>query len=693
MSENPPRLSIWSDEEAAGLPYTDRSDVTIGDVWAPQPQPPPAPLRPVEPQGEAAEEAESAGDGPPATVRRRPRILSRRVAISALLVLTLAFVADAGYVAARIGSSMYDAKTSLADARRSISDGDMLAAEAALDDAQAEVGNARAATSHPAFLVASIAPDARAMESVIEASRLAVEAGQRGLDAAEELGVRSGEVTDSLYVDGRVDLEGVQEAAPALEDADNLLNNSLEVLDEAPDPMLSLLDQVVTDARTNLEAAASTAGDGADLFRILPELLGAEGDRTYLLAFQALGESRATGGVAGLYGILSASDGRIELQKLGPYSDFASGLLDNPVESPTGWFEESYAASLALRQWPQANLTPNFPVAAEVMLRMYEQQEEIELDGALAMDAITLKQLLRATDPLEIRGLPTSVSSENAADVLLEDIYTEFESEDKQNQYLARLVERFWELVRDGDLEGPTFVSALGEAATTQHLKVYSRTDETQSALDRVGVAGEPKSGSSPAQLVFDNNYAVNKIDAFVERRIDTRIELDSEGDARVTTTVKIANNAPSGDPSLLLGGMRSQDPKPGVSRQQINIMLPQGAGPEMFGRSNGTTTPPSVYEDEDRLVAWDVLQIPPGKSKTVSLTYFVPRAAEVTPEEGTLTFTLEAQTRAVPDDYSVKVELPPGYETREGAGLTSQSSGTLDRPMPVRVAFVKRSD
>ena len=171
-------------------------------------------------------------------------------------------------------------------------------------------------------------------------------------------------------------------------------------------------------------------------------MLGGGGERRYLLSFQAPGEARGTGGLAGLVGVLETNPGRLELGDVLPYQDLGPSRIRN-VEAPD-WFEASYGPQQALTEWPQANVSPNHPVVADVLLDMYEAARGERLDGVLTMDPITLAYLMEGIGSIETRRPEMVLDSSNAADVLLHDSYTDFETPEEQNFFLGEVVDGFW---------------------------------------------------------------------------------------------------------------------------------------------------------------------------------------------------------------------------------------------------------
>jgi len=62
-----------------------------------------------------------------------------------------------------------------------------------------------------------------------------------------------------------------------------------------------------------LDGAAALTGNGARAARLLSPMLGADGPRHYLVAFQNLAEPRATGGILGSYAPIRTDSGKISI--------------------------------------------------------------------------------------------------------------------------------------------------------------------------------------------------------------------------------------------------------------------------------------------------------------------------------------------------------------------------------------------
>lgn len=631
--------------------------------------------------------------------RRRPRarkVIKRSVAALVVIALLL-FAADLAYSGAGAYSALKSLRSHLASARSQFRTGHLDEARAFLRTGGTDAAKALRMTRRPAMSAVGAIPalgdDVESIRAIALAGELAAEAGKGALTAAERIGFLGRGIPSSLYSDGRVDFATLDAATPGISRAQTLLDDAASVLRAAPGPTLGVVNDALTKATDQVESAANSAKAGSALVSLLPGLLGKDSPRTYLLAFQALGEARGTGGVIGLYGLLHASDGSMRLGHIAPFTDFQQAPLEASVAAPK-WFSKNYGPQFATKQWQQANLSPNFPAVAQVLLNQYEAGTGKSLDGVIAMDPITLQDLMTATGPLRDPDTGAALQPDDVATALMKSSYLRFPNHDDQNAYLTALVQQFWKKIKDGDLSGPALLRGIETAVTSQHLKIYSGKADEQSQLATLNADGSYEQDGPNVQLVYTNNYSSNKVDYFMHRKIDTVVKLTDTGQADVETTVHLDNRAPAGPASALLG-LASNDVPPGTNRSLLNYLLPENADLAKI-KVDGQTATPFTYHDDTHLVAWHQLTLPPGSSSVASVTYSVPGAASISSDDGSFSFTLFPQATVRPDAYSFELDPPPGWrlQTDDGKTLDADTpftvAGDLEQPVTISLNLIR---
>ena len=584
---------------------------------------------------------------------------ARRVAVIVFVILLL----DGIYVSARLAFALLGAGDHLQSAASSFSDRDFEEAEEEFQEANDSAADAAGLSWHPSYFLARAIPglsaDADAIHRLAEASEATSAAGLIAVDAVDDLGLED-DFTSAFYSNGRVDLKTLEGLQDPIAEASRLLSEADSLLEGAPEPHLELATRALDEGRTEISEAAETARRASLLVDALPEVTG--GDKSYLLAFQAPSESRGTGGLMGMLGILNAKDGRIGLGEIVETSDVAT-RLDEPVDAPR-WYVERYASYDATQDFKQANLSAHFPTVAQVWLDMYEQEQGKSLDGVIAMDPLALQDLMVATGSIRDPESNITIASNTVAEFMMRDSYAQLGSNEQPN-VLRRLVEGFWERVESGDLEGTALAEGMGNATRSGHLKVYMEDDELAASFRELEADGDFTAAAN-SQIVFHNNSAGNKVDFFMHRQIDTDISLSSSGEAVVRTRVRMENRAPNKGPQLLLGPYLPGDP-PGMNRAFTNISLPAGA--EVTGYSlDGQEREVFTADEAGRSTVWDLLEILPGEETTMLVEYRLPGAVTVIEggERARLALSFVPQATAQPDRLSVSIEPPDGFAFEE---------------------------
>jgi hypothetical protein len=378
------------------------------------------------------------------------------------------------------------------------------------------------------------------------------DAGVAGAEVLEIMEVAAGTERGSTAIPLHelVALHGpLQELAGSLEAANATLRGASSA---------RLLSEIAT-ARTAFlelsEPAAEAARVGADLTATLPDLLGRDRPRRYLIGAGALSELRASGGLMGSWSLMTADAGSLDFEDFVDLDVLSS--LDEDVTPPSAEYARRYGPLGGLRQWRNANLTPDFPSAAQVMIALWEAQREEPLDGVIMVDAVVFQRLAASLGGLEVPGRATLSPEETLRFVAL-DAYAAFDGDDdERKQVLGAVATAAFSQVLDmlADDDWPTSMLALGQLARGGHLQVYSREPRVQASLERAGVAGGLPDEDGEFAAVFVNNIAGNKVDYFTQRRVEHRVELLPDGDVRARISAEFSNSAPrAGYPRHVLG-------------------------------------------------------------------------------------------------------------------------------------------
>jgi hypothetical protein len=144
---------------------------------------------------------------------------------------------------------------------------------------------------------------------------------------------------------------------------------------------------------------------------VAPGLLGLHGPTRLLVELMDQGETRATGGYIGDYGILT-----IENAKVAPFSLNDVFTLDTPYIRKTGVSLPPAAYSW----WPfrgfglrDSNLSPDFPTSAQLSLRQLSLEGGPDAQGVVAVTAPVIADILNIVGPIEVPEYQEVVTAQN----------------------------------------------------------------------------------------------------------------------------------------------------------------------------------------------------------------------------------------------------------------------------------------
>ena len=594
----------------------------------------------------------------------------RRTA-SFLLGAGAVLLLDLAYAGSTFTVTMRSSVRHLRAAQRSLDSSDALGAARHLAAATSAAELATARLQRPsARLVAQLDlfdADLETAAVISDTTGDVAAAAARLVGETFELGSAERGLFGSLYEEGTVDLAAVGALRSGLEELESHLGSATQRIATAPVPRFGAVADARAAAGRRLDRTRRDVARLGTVAELLPDLLGGAGPRRYLLALQSPSEARAGGGLVGVYGVLAADGGRLDLEHVGAIEELVA-RFDGSVAGPR-WFEGLYGRFLGLEEIRHANLTPSFPASSDILLRMYRRATGDDLDGVIALDPLAVGELTRGTGPLEAPGWDRTIGRFTARRVLLHDIYRHFDRKERiQNEYLRGLIDVLWDRLAEGDVRVGPLARGLANATQEQHLKVFSTDPAVAPLLSELRIDGDYRAAGGDVHMVFHNNFAANKVDFFLKRTVSTRLVLEDGGAATVVTTVELDNDVPE-DRSVLVRPLR-RDLEYGINRMVLSFLLPEGAEARRItidGRDSNFF-PGFEYRYP---VAWQILDVEPDATSTVRLTWRWPDAWQIDSDGPDLELALWPQALARPDFTSVTIEPPPGYTLRGPATFT----------------------
>jgi len=578
------------------------------------------------------------------------------------------------------------------EARDSLEDGRRLAERAisAARDGEPDLAAERFAAAAEAFADAS-----DRLHSPTVLGGLVVPVFGSNLHAARELSdagldlARAGEQLtgpvdpDKLRVrDGTIDLAEVRRITPSLEEAASLVAATEERVSDLPTGfLLPEVREAVDDVEVELARASSDAAHGAGAAQLAPEILGAGEPRRYFVAVQNPAELRATGGFIGNWGILTADNGTVDLEFIEPIrllneavrARYAGEDPDRILSGPEEYLRRYGRFEPALT-WQNVNMSPDFPVVAEVIADLYPKSGGEEIDGVIAVDPAGFAALLELTGPVPVEGWPEPITADNVVDVTLRDAYLAFEGESAERQeFLGDVAEEVFDVATEEDLGRPGRIAdVLGRAARQGHISVYFTRSEEEALSELVNTDGAVPRTSGDSLMVTTQNAGANKIDYYLRRHVDYAVTIDpvaggAGAELRGDIEVGLENTAPAaGLPQAVIG------PSEGLEDRFVageNFAFVSVFTPSLVTASDLDNAVTGLEDDRElgRNVYASFLRVFAQSTSTMSLDV---EGAITLDDDRWYRLELVRQPFLAPDEVSVRLDVPAGWRIAETDGL-----------------------
>ena len=603
--------------------------------------------------------------------RRQLRAQRRRQAVKAALIALAALVLLGGVAGALLVRDAVTARDALESASRALpglearlrEDPEAVAGELARVQSQARI--AASAAHGPLWSLARGLPvvgdDLRAFQQI---TRVVDDLAQEVLPRVSAVATS---VTPAALApqDGRIPLDLLVESRSDIVAANAAIESGIERVRALPrDGVLAEIADAADTLQTQLEELHGTSVTAARAAELLPPLLGAHGQREWLVLAQNNAEPRATGGIPGAILHLVADDGAVSIEGKASGRDF--GRIDPPVAELTAAEAGLFGEDL-VRFSQNLTMTPDFPRTGELAVAAWTQVLGDDPRGVLSIDPVALGMLLRATgpidlwipvhdddpaavevpeDPLPDPGAPDdgespiggvafggvafgdgrpleafTLTAENAATFLLSEIYLRYADPTIHDDVFAVTAEAVFAALLGPGVDVGAALDALVEAAQDGRLMVWSAEPAEQALLAGTILSGElrgavtlPDGEVAPQVGVFLNLTLAGKQGFFLDREaVVEDAVVRPNGSQELTVRVRLTSTMdPATAADLPVYVIGDTD---GTIRTNVLVYAP--AGGAVLAAERGDGTPLALFSQvhDDLAVTVHTAVIAPGES------------------------------------------------------------------------------
>ena len=538
-----------------------------------------------------------------------------------MLVLLLAVVAWIG-VRAFLAKGELEAAVPLAQqVREQVLGGDAAAAGKTARELASHAREAAALTSDPIWRAAEIVPWIGPNLAAVR--NLAGATDEVAVGAIAPLVNLSGSLRPDLFkpVDGAVPLQPMIDAQQDVRSADDALEGAakrVRGIDQTS--LISQVSSAVDQLGPVLTETADTVDAARRAIDLLPTMLGADGPRNYLIMFQNPAEPRASGGNPGALALIGTDGGRISLLQQATSGDFPR--FPEPV-LPLSTETAGIYGNITGRFIQDVTLTPRFDVSAELASEMWFQRFGTRVDGVLSIDPVALGYLLAATGPIDLPS-GDQLTTENAADLLLNQVYQRYPAGAEQDAFFAAASAAVFDRISTGNFDATKLVAALAKSGDERRVLVWSAADAEQVLLAGTTLTDMLPTEEQQADAfgVYINDSTGSKMGYYLDVETQSGIAQCGAAGQVLGLRLKITNTAPADAASSLsdyITGAGIYGVTPGNFNFKVAVYSPPGSYTEGVQR-DGADLSVQPGLDGDFPVSQFRLELAPGESTTIDV-------------------------------------------------------------------------
>ena len=468
-----------------------------------------------------------------------------------------------------------------------------------------------------------ISRETRAIQNLLAAGKISVLSAGEVIAWVESIPIFS---KGELDLSTSVSEKDRKEILSALADSDALwqgLNDqtllALAFLKQSQSTQIPILARQVNKLGSQLFLGQELFSKVQPWLAILPEVIGHQKEKTYLLLLQNNTELRPTGGFIGTYGILKIRNGSV--------TSFVTDNVYNLDEPAKAY--NTKIPPLPLQkyikqsQWflRDVNWDPDFPTTAKSAIQFYKDERGPirNFDGVIAFTPTLIENLLSVTGPITIDD--KEFTTDNLIDTLAYHVELGFKEEGitvhnrKQviDDVAQQLQEKLFSLSVDNIRE---LIPVIFGSLDQKQVMFYFEDELVQSVAQEFNWDNSIRQTSWDYVYVVDANLGSLKSDPAINRAISYFLKPKEDGLANSTETEMQATV------SITYEHTADFDWKTTRYRTYTRLYVPLGS---KFVSAIGNEEELAIADEHNKTVFGTFISIEPGETETLSFTYTLP--------------------------------------------------------------------
>jgi len=422
---------------------------------------------------------------------------------------------------------------------------------------------------------------------------------------------------------------------------------------------------------------------GLQMATVTPELLGADGPRTYLILAQNEDELRPTGGFISGAGILTVEQGRVA-----EMSFVDANLVDDYANKPYPAPPEPLFDYMGSELWlfRDANWSPDFPTSARQAAYLYEYGQGVPVDGVIALNQHAVELFIAGLGEVHIPGVDEPVTAANVSQFMREawspgEAGITREWFYSRKEFIGQLASAILARIEtDPDsLDWTLIAKSIYRALEGRHLLIFIKDPNTSSALTQVGWDGAIREIDGDFLMVVDANLGFNKVNPLIDERIDYRVTLHADGTATAKLTLAYTHRGQQENVRCeqyvpYASGLTYETQVHRCYYDYLRVYAPAGSvlrtatphptpGEYLVRGTPADGRAITLGDEAGKTVFAQFLVVEYGQALTTQLEYDLPQVVQSNDGQHHYTLLIQKQAGTVGTPVSLTIVLPPNTE------------------------------
>ncbi len=435
----------------------------------------------------------------------------------------------------------------------------------------------------------------------------------------------------------------------------SILEKELKTLTESPLP--GTLKTYLDGKKEILLSQRETILLGQTFIALLPDLLGFEDKRIYLVLFQNNMELRPTGGFIGSYGLVTFEKGSLaSFDVFDVYS--ADGQLKGHVEPPPPIRKYLEQPNWFLRD---SNWDADFQNSAAQASFFLQKEVGTSVQGVIAMDVTFAQFLLESVGPVSLPDYKETITANNLfekAQAHAQDNF--FPGSTQKKDFLSALSRKLIDkLLHERSTPWVSVLEAVKKGASQKHLLFSFNNEQVQKVFNlnnwggTILTSAEQDGRFNDFRMLNEANLGVNKVNFWVKRKITDEITIGKDGEVTGKLSAVFTNDGadelPAGPYINYLRAFFPQNTQ--ITRMTID-------GKEQKEIDETVQSGKSIFGF--------LVTIPPKSTKIVSISYRLSTLFPIVPGKSTYALIFQKQSGTGEDALTITINYPQELRVKE---------------------------